>query len=182
MTRRRSAWIALGVALTLAALFVVLAVVKPSTGESAGPVLKDEPAPRVVTTELNGNPFDLAQHRGEWMVFNFFQSSCLPCKAEHPELVRFAQQQQALGADGAHLYTVVVDDSDENVRNWFADNGGDWPILRDEDGTIGVGFGKTLVPETFVVDPNGRVRVRYIGATTSVELGTIIQRLREGGA
>ena len=43
-------------------------------------------------------------------MLNFFQSTCLPCKAEHPELVAFADQQARI-ADGAELYTVVWDDS-----------------------------------------------------------------------
>ena len=180
--KRRSAWIALGVAAVLAGLFVMLAVARPDNGEAVGPQFKNSPAPAVVTTTLDGEPFDLAQHRGQWVVFNFFNSTCIPCKAEHPELLEFVAQQRALGVDGAQLYTVVNADSDTNVRQWFADNGGDWPILRDDHGTIGVGFGRTLVPETFVVDPQGRVRVRYIGETTALELGQIIQRLRVGAA
>ena len=46
---------------------------------------------------------------------------------EHPELVRFAEQQARLGADGAELYTIgFSDDSVDSVRKFFAENGGDY--------------------------------------------------------
>jgi cytochrome c biogenesis protein CcmG/thiol:disulfide interchange protein DsbE len=178
---RVAPFVALAVAAVLAGLFWVLAGSDASSGDTADSFLLGKPAPRVVTTTLDDRPFDLSRRKGSWVVLNFFNSTCVPCKAEHPELVAFVAQQRGLGLDGAEMYTVVNDDSDSAVREWFAANGGDWPILRDDDGAIAIAFGVAKVPETWVIDPNGTVLARYAGVTTAESLGTLLQRLRGGG-
>jgi cytochrome c biogenesis protein CcmG/thiol:disulfide interchange protein DsbE len=65
---------------------------------------------------------------------------------------------------------VVNDDTDDAVAAFFAKNGGDWPKVRDPDGTIAVSFGVARVPETWVIDPAGFVRLRYAGEVTSADL------------
>lgn len=178
--RRVAPLVSLAAAAVLAGLFVVLAGSdrgEPSTAES---FLLGKPAPRVVTTTLDDRPFDLARRKGSWVVLNFFNSTCVPCKAEHPELVKFAEQQRSLGRDGAELYTVVNDDTDSAVREWFATNGGDWPILRDDAGTIAIAFGVAQVPETWVIDPTGTVLARYAGVTTADSLAQLLQQFRGG--
>lgn len=177
---RRASWVALGLAVVLAAFFVILAVAKPDEGEVLGPQVKNFAAPPVVTETIDGVPFDLSQHRGRWVVLNFVASWCVPCKQEHPELVKFVDQQSRLGADGAELFAVITQDDVANVRRFFAENGGSWPVLRDDDGTIAVGLGQTRPPESWVIDPSGTVRLRFVGAVTATGLSQEIQRLREG--
>jgi cytochrome c biogenesis protein CcmG/thiol:disulfide interchange protein DsbE len=101
----------------------------------------------------------------------------VPCIAEHPSLVRFARAESSR-IDGAEFYTVVNDDSDEAIRDFFAANDGDWPKLRDTDGAIAVGFGVAKVPETWIIDPNGFVRLRIMGAVTDGVLEAQMTRLR----
>jgi cytochrome c biogenesis protein CcmG/thiol:disulfide interchange protein DsbE len=74
------------------------------------------------------------------------------------------------------LYTVVNDDADGPVQAFFDANGGDWPVVRDVDGAISVAFGVAKVPESWVVDPNGFVRLRIMGALTK---GFLTSRLDE---
>jgi cytochrome c biogenesis protein CcmG/thiol:disulfide interchange protein DsbE len=74
------------------------------------------------------------------------------------------------------LYTVVNDDSDGPVQAFFDTNGGDWPVVRDDDGAISVAFGVAKVPESWVIDPNGFVRLRIMGALTK---GFLTSRLDE---
>jgi cytochrome c biogenesis protein CcmG/thiol:disulfide interchange protein DsbE len=116
------------------------------------------------------------------VVLNFFNSTCVPCIREHPELVAFHETQSALGVEGAELYTIVNDDSDAAVRGFFADNGGGWPIVRDDDGAIAVAFGVARVPETWIVSPSGVVVARFAGEVTAEGLATTLQQLREAGA
>ncbi len=174
-------WIVVGIGAVLAALFVVLAVSKPDEGEANGPQLRNTPAPQMVTTTIDGAPWNLAEHRGRWVVLNFFQTSCIPCQAEHRELLSFSDQQRTLGANGAELVSVIDNETDAEVRAWFAQKGGTWPVLHDDDATIGVSFGVTGVPETYLVDPSGVVRVRWVGPTTNAAL-TEILRVFNGGS
>jgi len=114
-------------------------------------------------------------------VLNFFNSTCVPCRNEHPELVAFHRAQEFSPAP-VELYSVVNDDSDEAVRAFFGANGGDWQKVRDDDGAIAVAFGVARVPETWIIDDNGFVRVRIIGEVTAEFLDGQIASLRAGDA
>ena len=182
ISRRRIApIIVLVVAAVLGGLFWVLASSK-SENDTSGVVdshLLGRTAPSVRSTTLDDEPFDLARRKGSWVVLNFFNSTCVPCIAEHPELVAFAEQQAALGADGAELYTILqFGDRIDSVRAFFDERDGDWPVVRDDDGGINVSFGVAQVPETFIVDPDGIVRLRWAGPIDAETLATLVQQQR----
>ena len=179
--RRVAPFVVLAVAVALGALFVVLAL--GSSGRPTDPVssfLLGKPAPQVVSTTLDGEPFDLSRRKGSWVVINFFDPACVPCISEHPELITLDEQQGQL-VDGAELYTIINRGSDAAVAEFFAERGGDWPIVRDPDGGISIDFGVAKVPETWIIDPNGIVRVRYPGEVTAEQVATQLQQLREAG-
>ena len=168
---------ALATAVVLAALVLVFIVSDGDTDVGARSPLLGQPAPAVVTTTIEDESFDLTRRKGSWVVLNFFNSTCVPCIAEHPSLVQFARAEAAR-SDGAEFYTVINDDSDKAIRDFFAANDGDWPKLRDSDGAIAVGFGVAKVPETWIIDPNGFVRLRIMGAVTDGVLEAQMTRLR----
>ena len=176
--RRLAPFISLAVAAVVAALFVVLANGKADKPDVTSSFLIGRPAPAVASSTLDGQPFDLSRRKGSWVVLNFFQSTCLPCKAEHPELVSFATQQAEI-ADGAELYTVIKDDPDENVVKWFDEHGGDWPIVKDDNGAIATAFGVAQVPETWIIDPSGVVVIRHATTVTADALAGELQQLRQ---
>ena len=171
---------ALGVAVVLAILVVVFAQAKSGARDTAATPLLDQPAPAVRATTIDGKPFDLSQRKGSWVVLNFFGTWCPPCVQEHPELLRFATAQ-AQQADGAELITVVNNDSVQNVKDFFAKNGGDWPVLQDPNGEVYVSFGVSKVPETWIIDPNGYVRFRSIATVTADGLATVLNQLKGTG-
>jgi len=150
------------VGIVLVCLLWVLVGAKPNPSDNADSPLLGQPAPAVVTTTLEDKPFDLSRRKGSWVVFNFFNSTCVPCRIEHPLLLTFAQNQ--LSTDNpAEMYTVINDDNDNAIVAFFAENNGDWQKIRDNDGAIAVAFGVAKVPETWIVDPNGYVRLRIAG-------------------
>lgn len=180
VSRRRVAPIVvLVVAAVLGGLFWVLAG-SNAENDTSGVVdshLLGKPAPSVRSTTLDDEQFDLARRKGSWVVLNFFNSTCVPCVAEHPELVRFTEQQAALGAYGAELYTVLqFGDRLSSVRAFFDEREGDWPIVRDDDGSINVSFGVAQVPETFIIDPEGVVRLRWAGPIDAETLAALLQQ------
>ena len=182
--RRRpvAPFIALSVALVLGGLFWVLAASKAGTTDQQGVIespLVGRPAPAVRATTADGEPFDLSRRKGSWVVVNFFQSTCVPCKAEHPELMAFVAQQTTLGGLGAELYTIAgYPDTPATVKAFFAERGGDWPAVMDEDGLISVAFGVAQWPETFVIDPDGVVVLRWAGPIDAVTLAELVQQQR----
>ena len=164
-SRKVAPKVALTAAIVAVAFIVVLVIARPESQTDADSPLLGNPAPAVVTTTIDDQTFDLARRKGSWVVLNFFNSTCVPCRAEHPELLAFADAQ-AKSSQPAELYTVINDDSDGAVKAYFDEHGGSWPKLRDDNGTIAVAFGVARVPETWIVDPNGFVRLRIAGKLT----------------
>ena len=166
---------AVGVVVLFFLVILVLANANETT-VAKSPLL-GRPAPAVASSTIDGPDFTLERRKGSWVLLNFFNSTCVPCIQEHPLLVQFAAEQAA-GDDPVELYTIVNDDADDAVRAFFRDNGGDWPKVRDDDGAIAVAFGVAKVPETWVIDPNGFVRLRILGAVTSGDLEMRLDSLR----
>lgn len=150
------------VGVALVALLWVLIIASPNPSENATSPLLGQPAPAIETTTLDNEQFSLAHRKGSWVILNFFNSTCVPCRNEHPLLLDFARKE-ASAQDPAELYTVINDDNDESVAAYFQKYGGNWPKLRDPNGAIAVSFGIAKVPETWIIDPNGYVRMRIVG-------------------
>jgi len=177
---RVAPFIALGIAVALIGLVVLLVGADPNgEGTTARSPLLDRPAPEAVGELDGGTPFDLSRRKGSWVVLNFFQSSCIPCIAEHPELVDFVEQQRGLGTQGAEFYSVVTGDTRANVEEFFEREGGDWPAIYSDGDQITVAFGVAQVPETWIIDPQGVVRERFQGEVTADLLSITIQQIRE---
>ena len=177
---RRVAPIVVGVvALVMASLFWLLLAADTSVNETAETPLLGQPAPGSTGLYADGTPFELSRRKGSWVVLNFFTSDCVPCRREHPELVKFVDQQRSLGNEGAEFYSIVQNDSEQNVEAFFAERGGDWPIIYDDRYQFQNDFGVAQVPETWIIDPDGFVRGRIISEVTAEFLSTNIQTLRE---
>ncbi|HVF13660.1 MAG TPA: TlpA disulfide reductase family protein [Acidimicrobiales bacterium] len=173
---RRALWIAVGVAVPLFLLVVLLAT-RPSaaTREVRSPLL-GKAAPAAESATIDGETVRLADLRGKWVVVNFFATWCVPCRIEHEELVRFHENHQSLG-DGSVL-GVVFSDSAQAVRDFRSDEGGAWPMLTDPKGSIALNFGVSGVPESFLVDPDGIVRSRILGGVRAVDLDRLLAQAR----
>jgi len=172
-------WIALALAVVFTGLFVVLIGADPDGGSSAKSPLLGRPAPEAIGELDDGTAFDLSRRKGSWVVLNFFTADCVPCMQEHPELIEFSEQQAALGSDGAELYSVVVNDTRADIEEFFAERGGDWPVLYSDRDDFSVAFGVAAVPETWIIDPSGVVQLRFISKVTAEQLGVTLQQYRE---
>lgn len=159
---RAVALVALAVAAAVAVLVVVLALGDPQRGTLIGRSAVGNPAPAIKGITLAGDAFDLDDHRGRWVVVNFFATWCTGCIIEHPELVAFSERHSA---GDAIVVTVAFDDSPEAVGGFFERAGGDWPVLAGDVGSVPVDYGVTAVPETYLVSPGGYVVDKLVGAT-----------------
>lgn len=129
--------------------------------DSIDPGIVGQQAPQVVGLSLDGEFFDSAEVDG-FLVVNFFATWCVGCIVEHPELVK----TEAWGADNNVEIVAAVFDGDDPVAvaNFFAENGGGWPVLNDPAVSNNYAVGR--IPETFVVGPNGIVLERFQGEVT----------------
>jgi cytochrome c biogenesis protein CcmG/thiol:disulfide interchange protein DsbE len=170
--------VSLVVAVLAAALVWVLATGESGTDRRASSDRIGLVAPPLAGETLGGESFDIADQQGRWVVVNVFATWCVPCRREHPELVRFHEAHRRAG--DVALISVLYDDEPATARTWFERNGGEWPVVLDPDGRIAVDYGVAGVPETYLVAPNGRVAAKLIGGVTQDGLDRIIAEV-EGG-
>ncbi len=161
------------------ALFVgVLATRDPATTRVVDSPLLGKQAPGIAGPSLlDGADFDLADEEGRFVLVNFFATWCQPCIAEHPDLLAFASRHQA--ADDARVVSVVFEDSVDDVRSFFEDRGGDWPVVDAGSGVV-VDYGVTGVPESYLVGPEGAVRAKILGGIEADKLEDLFQRAASG--
>ena len=111
---------------------------------------------------------------GEVALVNFFASWCIPCKYEHPVLMRFAEDRVV------RVLGINYRDKPENARRWLARLGNPYErIGADEDGRVAIHWGLSGVPETFVIDRDGRIRDKTIGPITPQDLSRINKLIEE---
>jgi cytochrome c biogenesis protein CcmG/thiol:disulfide interchange protein DsbE len=109
--------------------------------------------------------------KGQVSLVNFFASWCLPCRAEHPILMRLAQE-------GVTIYGISYKDKPEDSRAWLADLGTPYKRIGvDGDGRTAIEFGVYGVPETYVIDREGRIRYRQVGPIMPFQLDETIRPL-----
>lgn len=166
MRRRRVApWIAGAVAIVLGLVIFVAATSEPAKERIADSPLVGKAAPPVAGDPVTAANGTLAELRGKWVVVNFFATWCVPCRQEHPELVRFANRHAARG--DAAVIQVVYGDRAATVRKFIDKNGGDWPVIDDPKGAIALDWGVRGLPESYLVDPDGVVQAKIIGGATA---------------
>jgi cytochrome c biogenesis protein CcmG/thiol:disulfide interchange protein DsbE len=96
------------------------------------------------------------------VLINFFASWCLPCREEHPLLMRLAEQEHV------PLYGIDYKDKPEAARSLLKEFGDPYRgIGVDKDGRVGLDFGVYGVPETYVLDSSGHIRKRFVGPLTT---------------
>ncbi len=144
-------------------------------------VMIDQPVPEFELAPIEGmeGP-DLAAadlRDGQVTLVNFFASWCLPCRAEHPILIELVER------DGVRLVGINYKNDPEEARAWLAELGNPYArIGADASGRVGIDWGVYGLPETFVIDKQGRIRYRHVGPLDARALDeTIRPLLRELG-
>ena len=176
--RHTARWAALGLGVVLVPLIALLATRDPASTRLTQSPLLGRPAPALAGESiLDGDPFDLGGESGRFVLVNFFATWCQPCVAEHDDLRTFAAAHEQAG--DARVVSVVFDDEPGDVARFFAERGGDWPVLPN-DGRATVDFGVTGVPESYLVDPNGIVRAKITGGIEADRLEDVLARAQDG--
>lgn len=168
--RRTAVWVVLPIAVSLLLLIVLLATGDPASEREQNSTAVGQITPLIEGEDLDGIWFDIDDQRGQWVVVNFFSTTCVPCIVEHPELIEFAERR----AGEAMVVSVAFDDSSANVREFFLENGGDWPVITGDTGSVAVDFGVTAVPESYLVNPSGVVVDKLIGGVTADQIDNAI--------
>jgi cytochrome c biogenesis protein CcmG/thiol:disulfide interchange protein DsbE len=152
--------IPLGLFFTLVAFLA--AGLKLDPREVPSPLI-DKPAPDFALTQLDAPQQTIrrADLLGKVWMLNVWASWCEACRDEHPHLVEFAKMK------AVPIYGLDYKDQRAPAQQWLAERGNPYDAsLFDANGRVGIDFGVYGVPETFVIDKQGVIRFKQIGALT----------------
>ena len=109
-----------------------------------------------------GKPASIEDYRGKVVLLNIWATWCPPCKVEMPSMERLHRK---LANTDFRLIAVSVDEDDSTVVNKFVKEMGlTFEILHNRDGSIRRIYQTTGVPESFVIDRDGVIVKKVIGA------------------
>ncbi len=95
---------------------------------------------------------------GEVVAVNVFASWCIPCRVEHPLITRLAEDE------GVPVFGLNWKDERPDAIAWLNELGNPYSrIGHDLDGRVGIDWGVYGVPETYIVDKQGRIRYKHVG-------------------
>lgn len=176
--RHTARWVALGVGFLVVVLGVVLATQVNSSPTFEGGALLGEPAPEFALTSFEGEPVDNASLEGKAVIVNFWNSWCIPCRAEHDALAEFYARHA--GEPDFAMVGIVRDDTEDAAREWVEERGVDWTVAMDPRDQAALGFATTGQPETYAISPDGVVVGKQLSEVTVDDLELMLERARAG--
>jgi len=137
----------------------------------------DKPAPAFSLAGIDGAAgLSRRQLGGGVVIVNFFASWCIPCRLEHPLLMDLGKRLDV------PVYGIAWQDKADDATEFLKQLGDPYKrVGLDESGRVGINFGVYGVPETYVVDKEGRIRLRHVGPLTeedvTKELAPLVKEL-----
>lgn len=133
--------------------------------------LKDKPAPAFTLPQLAAadKNFSPADMKGKVWLLNVWASWCVSCRQEHPVLVSFSKE------GSVPIVGLNYKDQLPDAKTWLARFGDPYVLSAvDADGRVGIDYGVYGVPETYVIDKAGMIRMKHTGPITPDSLNTQI--------
>ncbi len=151
--------------------FVVLAVflyigLGLNPHEVPSPLI-NKPAPAFTLPQLHDTSkrFSSQDMKGQVWMLNVWASWCVSCREEHPVLMSLARQNIV------PIYGLDYKDKNADGEAWLRNGGDPYTLVAtDADGRVGIDYGVYGVPETYLIDKQGVIRYKQIGAVTHQSL------------
>jgi len=118
-------------------------------------------APDFELSSLQGDVVKLSELRGKVVVVNFWATWCPPCREEVPSMQQL--HKMMAGKEFVMLAVNIEQDGRQTVPVFLQENPVDFTILFDDSGQVRKSYGVSKYPETFIVDPQGRIVEKVIG-------------------
>jgi peroxiredoxin len=119
------------------------------------------PAPDFVFPGLDGKTISLADYKGKVVFLNIWATWCPPCRDEMPSIEKLYKE---LKGEDFEILAVSIDASGAKaVAPFMKKFHLSFPVLLDPEGTMKTLYGTTGVPESFIIDKEGRIEQIIIG-------------------
>jgi cytochrome c biogenesis protein CcmG/thiol:disulfide interchange protein DsbE len=116
-----------------------------------------------------------ADYRGQVLVLNFWAAWCTPCKAEAPVLKRTYKRLRRENA--GTVLGVTYREASPNSLKFVRDEGVKYPSVRDVEGQLAEDYGTHKLPETFVIDREGRIAAIARGQVDDATMTKMLDRV-----
>ena len=132
---------------------------------------------------LDGRVRSLSSYRGKVVFLNFWASFCKPCRKEMPSMERLIRQYRD---QGLAMVAVSLDAQKQDARafldNFLPRGQTAMDILWDPTGEVSNRFGTERIPETYVIDREGRIVARFVSEYdwTRPEVKRLIEAMLDG--
>lgn len=159
-------------------VFVAIAIgllwgLRPGHDPSAVPtVMIDKPVPDFELPALAAGAPALKSSdvKGRLYLINFFASWCVPCRAEHPLLLGLAKDKRI------ELVGIAWKNAPADASAFLAELGNPYSMaVADQTGRTGIDFGTYGVPESYLVDQDGKIRFKQLGPFTEDDIRTKLE-------
>jgi peroxiredoxin len=144
----------------------------PGTTTAASNVAA-EPAPDVELKTTDGKPLKLSELRGQVVLLNFWATWCVPCRSEIPSL---NAMHRDLAGRGFKVLGVTTQDSADLVREYQKDVKQDYTVALGDEG-VATKYAVGVLPTTFIIDRQGRIRHKVIGEKSRAQFEALINPL-----
>lgn len=178
--------------LLLAVVFVALSACKPpeppappaAPAAPAEPVVAAPPVapaakpekPSLKVETFDGKTFDLAEHRGRWVVVNFWATWCTPCLKEIPDLDAFDKARADVDVIGLAYEEIERAD----MEAFLKEHPMSYPMAIVDTFNPPADFDTPRgLPMTYLIAPDGKIAKQFLGPTTSEELAKMIEKAME---
>ena len=125
------------------------------------PVEVNQPAPELTLFDLDGNEVSLTDFQGEVILVNNWATWCPPCREEMPEFKAYYDKYKD---QGFQVIAIEAGEPEAEVRNFVEQAGLDFVILLDPENKSLITFQHNSLPNSFVIDRKGNLRLAWLGA------------------
>ncbi|MDP9360604.1 MAG: redoxin family protein [Acidobacteriota bacterium] len=155
----------IGLLIVAAIVFVLFAGLGKDPQHIDSPLIGRPAPPFALKAVGTGETLDLEAFRGKPVILNFWATWCGPCYEEHPTLVANARTLPDVQFIG-----VVFNDSEDKIMRFLAERGAAYPTLLDANGKTAIAYGVGGVPETFFINPEGKIVAKFVGPLSTEAL------------
>ncbi len=131
-------------------------------------------APDFKLPDLEGEQSSLSDFRGQYVVLNFWATWCPPCRQEMPNLDQFHQKN-----GNFTVVAVNIRDNKQRVQEFMQYNDYQFPILLDQTAEVSSKYQVGVIPTTYFLAPQGKIKKIHRGALTTEQLNRIKQNITE---
>jgi cytochrome c biogenesis protein CcmG/thiol:disulfide interchange protein DsbE len=125
------------------------------------PIEVDQPAPELTLFDLDGNQVSLSDFKGQVVLLNNWATWCPPCREEMPEFNAYYKKYRD---QGFQVLAVEAGQPEEQVREFVEEQGLEFTILLDPENQSLITFQNSTLPNSFVIDRRGHLRLAWLGS------------------